>query len=717
MNRPTKSSSSGASETDVGLKVVHMPWLSRQEFATKVRDGPTALSLSEIPSDKPRHWRSLAVKSDAEIDHGWDGILTGSPRNKDGWRRPPEGPTARLDRRGRHVSPHTRPERCSVITARRVMALFEAATRRRFALAVIGSSIIALAEVGAMLLILPLMALIVGGDAGSSVVDRLDTLFGDPSDERLAAYIAGVVLFGFVFKGLAAMAIRWWSLTFINREAAHTAGDLLRYYLTAPMSLHVRRGTADLLRTLNDALGQVYGAVIGGGMTILVESITIVTMAGAMLLIAPLPTLAVAAYFGLAGYTLQRAIKSRAIANGQRLVGATYMAGRTALQSLGGIREIKLRNEQEVFVDAFMHHREVVGEANRTSSFISEMPKYALEILFILGVGIMTVAAYSGNDPEAALGILAVFAVAGFRLIPSTVRLLGSVNVVRNGLPSLDLIEPDIEGARRDRKDRVVRTLDRLPFHQDLVLDDVSFRYPDSAHDVVKGLSLRLPAGTSLALVGASGAGKSTMVDLILGLQRPTRGRILVDGVDIGQHLSSWQANLAMVPQDVYLLDMTLKENVHFSPVLDDPGDERLHRVLRQTQLDDLVSGLEHGVDTGLGERGGRLSGGQRQRVGIARALFRRPTLLVLDEATSALDNVTERQITDTMSSLQGDVTLVVVAHRLSTVRHCDQIAFMEDGEITALGTFDQLRLTSAGFARLVELGSLDSVDERVQDR
>lgn len=589
------------------------------------------------------------------------------------------------------------------------MALFESATRKRFVLAVLGSSVIALAEVGAMLLILPLMALIVGGEAGSGVVGRLDALFGDPSDERLAAYIAGLVLFGFVFKGVAGLGIRWWSLTFINRESAHTAGDLLRFYLTAPMSLHVRRGTADLLRTLNDALGQVYGAVIGGGMTVLIESITIVTMASAMLLIAPLPTLAIAAYFGLAGYCLQRAIKTRALANGQRLVGATYLAGRTALQSLGGIREIKLRNEQEVFVDAFMHQRAIVGDANRTAAFITELPKYSLEILFIFGVGIMTVAAYAGNDPEKALGILAVFAVAGFRLIPSTVRLLASVNVVRNGLPSLDLLEADIDGARRAREDRVPQIADRLPFYKDLVMETVHFRYPDGKVDVVKGLDLTLPVGTSLALVGASGAGKSTMVDLILGLQRPTSGRILVDGVDIGHRLTSWQANLAMVPQDVYLLDMTLKENVHFSPVLDDPGDVRLHRVLRQTQLDDVVSGLEHGVETPLGERGGRLSGGQRQRVGIARALFRSPSLLVLDEATSALDNVTERQITDTMNSLKGEVTLVIVAHRLSTVRHCDQIAFMEDGRITALGTFDELRRTSAGFARLVELGSLDA--------
>jgi ABC-type multidrug transport system fused ATPase/permease subunit len=226
-----------------------------------------------------------------------------------------------------------------------------------------------------------------------------------------------------------------------------------------------------------------------------------------------------------------------------------------------------------------------------------------------------------------------------------------------------------------------------------------------------------VPAGTSLALVGTSGAGKSTLVDVMLGLQRPTGGRILADGVDIGERLPQWQANISMVPQDVYLLDNSLRENIHFALASDPTHDEDLMMVVEQAQLGDLLSELPEGLDTSVGERGTRLSGGQRQRVGIARALYRRPQLLVLDEATSALDNETERRITSTIETLHGQVTVVVVAHRLSTVRRCDQIAFLEAGRVAAIGTFEEVCRANATFAHLVELGTLDvTVPPRVVD-
>jgi ABC-type multidrug transport system fused ATPase/permease subunit len=417
----------------------------------------------------------------------------------------------------------------------------------------------------------------------------------------------------------------------------------------------------------------------------------------------------VVAFFGTFGWLTQRMIRDRALRNGQRLMLSSFLSGRAALHALGGVKEIKLRNEQEVFVDDFMKHRLAIGETGRSSAFLADLPKYTMEILFVLGVAVMTVAAFASNAPQGALALLAMFVVAGFRVLPSSVRLISSLNVVRAGVGALDLVLNDLVAA----KDYVPATArpatDRLPFTRSLVLEDVSFRYPDSDRDVLKGIDLQVPAGTSLALVGTSGAGKSTLVDLLLGLQRPTTGRILADGVDIVEHLPEWQANISMVPQDVYLLDNSLRENIHFSLENDPSQDEDLMVVVDQAQLGDLLAELPEGLDTGVGERGTRLSGGQRQRVGIARALFRRPQLLVLDEATSALDNETERRITSTIDALHGNVTVVVVAHRLSTVRRCDQIAFLEAGRIAAIGSFEEVRQANATFARLVELGTLDA--------
>ena len=235
----------------------------------------------------------------------------------------------------------------------------------------------------------------------------------------------------------------------------------------------------------------------------------------------------------------------------------------------------------------------------------------------------------------------------------------------------------------------------------------VSFRYPGATEDALSSVSVTLAHGSSIAFVGGSGAGKTTLVDVILGLHDPYEGRVTVDGVDIAGRKRRWQTNVGYVPQDVYLLDATLAENIAFDQDSSTIDNAALVRAIAQAQLDDMVARLPSGVDTQVGERGSRLSGGQRQRIGIARALYRRPELLVLDEATSALDNETEHRINETIRELHGAITLVVVAHRLSTVRHADQIAFMNQGRVECVGTFDEVREQSPEFERLVRLGSM----------
>jgi ABC-type multidrug transport system fused ATPase/permease subunit len=596
-----------------------------------------------------------------------------------------------------------------VLTAlRRALELFDVSTRRKLGLAVAGATLIALAEVGAVVMVLPLMALLLGQE-DNATVNVLRRLLGEPSDEQLAASLASAVLLSFVLKAVISLAIRWWTLGLINRESALSACRLLRYYLYAPMSLHVRRGTADLLRMMNDAQSTVFSSVVAGWTSVITEAITIAAMVLALLIVAPAPTAVIVSFFGVAGWLTQRAIRDRSLRNGQSLMISTHLSGRSALHALGGIKEIKLRNEHEVFIDDFMKHRLAIAETARSNTFLNDLPKHTLEILFVLGVALMTVIAFSSDAPEGALALLAIFAVAGFRVLPSTVRLIASLNVVRSGVSALNLVHQDLLVARSFVPDVQPDVAERLPFREDIVFEGVSFRYEDGHDDVLRAIDLRIAAGSSLALVGTSGSGKSTLVDLLLGLQQPTSGRILVDGIDVREALSAWQANLAVVPQDVYLLDNSLRENIHFALANDPLLDDELAPVIHQAQLEDLVAELPEGLDTSVGDRGTRLSGGQRQRVGIARALFRRPSLLVLDEATSALDNETERRITNIIDSLHGDVAVVVVAHRLSTVRRCDQIAFVEAGRIASLGTFDEVRAMNPSFAHLVKLGSLDA--------
>lgn len=592
---------------------------------------------------------------------------------------------------------------------KRALALFDAKTTRRFYLAIAGSTVIALGEVAALLLVLPLMQLITG-DFSAGALPLIRSLLGGPDDDRLATYLASAVIIGFILKSLIALAIRWWTSGFVLRRGAAASSALMRYYLHAPYSMHVQRGAADLLRRMSDAMTQVFDRILNPAISLATEMITIAAMAGALVVVAPIPTLAVTLYFGVASWILQRLVRDQVKLSGKRLMAANLEILRYALQALAGIKEIQLRNDQEVFVQRYHEARSRAAMEYRTMAFIGELPKYAMEMLFIGAIGIMTVLSFALESSTEALGVLALFAVAGFRVLPSCVRLIASLNTLRSAEEALDLVEADSRAAQLAEVAIVDHRPVALPLTDFLEINDLSFCYIDAPEPVLSNINLRVRAGTSLALVGRSGAGKTTLVDLILGLRQPTNGTILADGANVGAQLQAWQAGLATVPQDVYLLEGSIRDNVYFTPGVHEPDDTRLHSVIEQASLTDLIAELPDGLDTQVGDRGTRLSGGQRQRVGLARALFRAPHLLVLDEATSALDNETENEVSRTITKLHGHITTILVAHRLSTVKHCDQVAFLEDGRISAIGTFDELKLKSPGFARLVALGSLDDV-------
>jgi ABC-type multidrug transport system fused ATPase/permease subunit len=242
---------------------------------------------------------------------------------------------------------------------------------------------------------------------------------------------------------------------------------------------------------------------------------------------------------------------------------------------------------------------------------------------------------------------------------------------------------------------------------REIRVEGVTFTHDGREDPAVKDVSFSVPAGSAVALVGASGAGKSTIVDIMLGLYSPSSGRVTANGTDIRTILPEWQQSLGLVPQEVYLLDDDLRANIAFGEPDDQIDETRLAQAIAGAQLEELVASLPEGLETFVGERGVRLSGGQRQRIGIARALYTRPRLLILDEATSALDNETERRISETIHALHGSVTIIIVAHRLSTVRDCDQVVLLDGGEVAAVGGFEELQLVSPDFARMVELGNL----------
>ena len=318
------------------------------------------------------------------------------------------------------------------------------------------------------------------------------------------------------------------------------------------------------------------------------------------------------------------------------------------------------------------------------------------------------------NTSDDVLALLALFVAAGFRLLPSLVKMMASYSSIRTGRKGFDLVVSDLL-AFPETLDTLDADFDPepMPITRGLVVDEVSFSYPSSTFPVLDQVSFTVPRGESLGIVGSSGAGKSTLVDILLGLHLPSSGRLLVDDRDVVTNMPGWQAGIGLVPQDVYLMDDTLAANIAFGIDESEIDRELLDAVVVQSQLSPFVQSLPLGLGSIVGERGVRISGGQRQRIGIARSLYARPSLLILDEATSALDNETEQRISETIDSLHGTLTMIVVAHRLSTIRNCDRILFLDAGSVRDIGTFAELVERDPEFANLARLAKVEREEGR----
>jgi ABC-type multidrug transport system fused ATPase/permease subunit len=378
---------------------------------------------------------------------------------------------------------------------------------------------------------------------------------------------------------------------------------------------------------------------------------------------------------------------------------------RDVQQALAAVKEIKAGAVEEPFIERIRTSRRTMLNSYRILSLALVQPRYVLELVMVGAAGLVSVFAYSTEPAAAATASIAVFLAGGFRILAPMTKVFNGLNQARAAAPSIDQVANDIVSLERPAQEQLAPSDFVGPLVPRIEVRDLTYTYPGSQRPAVSGVDLDVRPGEAVALLGASGAGKSTMVDLLLGLLDPTAGVIRVGGHDLTTVRRAWQRSVAYVPQAISLLDASVRENVVFG--WKEEGDARIWSVLERAQLRPIIEDLPDGVDTRIGERGVRLSGGQRQRLGIARALYRQPLLLVLDEATAALDNETEAQLTQVLEGLRGSLTTVVIAHRLSTVRNVDRVYFFSDGRITGSGRFDELSGRIPEFARLVQLASV----------
>lgn len=551
---------------------------------------------------------------------------------------------------------------------------------------------------------LALLAMVIGPVAAGNGVEL--PLIGEIGDVGVLMAI-GVIVLLTLAKGSASVWALYWATRRAARYELELGMRLFGSYMRAPWIARLGKNSADIVRITDSSVNLSVTGYSMQGATLVGEAISLTAIVVVLGVAYPAIGTVTLVYLGSLGCILYFWIQRRSREAGRVNIRTSLRTSRLITEMVGAMKELTLRGKNAEVEGIVRESRAETVRARANIQFLNQLPRFVLEAGIIGGFVLMgAVGFWTGGAPGAATAI-ALFGLAGFRMAPSVVRFQSVTSALavnrahaRRLLDEIKDAEESAASARAPREDALP------PAPRTLRCEDVSFRYPSAPTDAVRHVTLDIEFGKMTALVGASGSGKSTMVDLLLGLLSPTSGRLVVDDVPLHHATAAWRAQVGYVPQDVALFDATVAQNVALS--WDDSFDrERVRRALDQAQLLATAEAREGGIDAHVGERGLGLSGGQRQRLGIARALYADPSVLVLDEATSALDTATESAVTDALRALRGDVTLIVVAHRLATVKSADQIAFMREGELVAAGTFDHLVDTVPDFAEQAALAGL----------
>ena len=366
-------------------------------------------------------------------------------------------------------------------------------------------------------------------------------------------------------------------------------------------------------------------------------------------------------------------------------------------QGLGGVKDVKLLGREADFLSTFSEHSVKSGQVAQFMEILQKLPRLWLEVLAVSGLALLVLIMLSQErEMSSIVPTIGLFAAAAFRLMPSVNRILNAVQKLRYGLVPINNLYEDFQILEQEPVVASIDSPKKILLQDDICIADITYSYYEAPAAALSNLSIRIKKGESVGIIGPSGSGKSTLVDLILGLLTPDTGQILIDGQDIQNNLRLWQDQIGYVPQAIYLTDDTLRRNVAFGLPHSQIDDLAVKRAIQSAQLEEFVSSLPDGLETFVGERGIRLSGGQRQRIGIARALYHEPGVLVLDEATSALDTATEKGVMEAVTALHGSKTVIIVAHRLSTVENCDLLCRLEQGRLIATGTPAELLKVSS---------------------
>ncbi|MEN9620991.1 MAG: hypothetical protein RL499_1184 [Actinomycetota bacterium] len=586
-------------------------------------------------------------------------------------------------------------------TLRRLLAVMPPSASRFLAVYATLLGLLSILDAAALgLLALIITPLITGAQATLPLVGELDSV---------GLIIAlGIVCALIVVKGALTLVLVWIAARRMARYELIIGNQLLDAYLNAPWVDRLKRNSSDLIRIADIGIANTIAGFVLPIATLPGEIMTFTVVLAVLSISQPLVAAISFVYLGLVAVVLYFWISRRASEAGRVGLRYSMTVSRLITEMVGALKEITLRDKIDEVAEVVRGNRVHTARARSNIQILGNVPRVVLEAALIGGFVLVGAAGYLTGGLAAAVTAISLFALAGFRMVPSIQRLQNVLTQVTTAVPYVETVVGDILDAQSARAEKPASGAASVSIESptSLTLDGVGFRYPGADQWAVRGVSLSIPFGSTAAIVGASGSGKSTLIDLLLGLIEPDEGVIAIDGTPLTDLTRWWRARVGYVPQEVSLFDASIAQNVALS-WSDDVDRDRVMAALDGAQLLPTIEARFGGIDGGIGERGLSLSGGQRQRLGVARALYADPLVLVLDEATSALDTVTEASVTEAIMGLKGRVTTVTVAHRLATIQHSDQIFFMSEGVLADHGTFDQLVASNPEFARQAALAGL----------
>jgi ABC-type multidrug transport system fused ATPase/permease subunit len=567
--------------------------------------------------------------------------------------------------------------------------------RRQLALLVLLMVMVSFAEVVSLSALVPFLAALTSPQRlfEQPELQFLIQIFSISSAEELLGPVTLLFCFAILISGITRMILLWTTTRLSYELGADLSMSVYRRTLYQPYLTHISGNSSELVASMSTKVDGVILHIINPILIAVSSSVILVAILGLLILFDPWVSLIIFIGFVIIYLVIIKVFKSRLWLNSKKISLETTQVIKLVQESLGGIRDVLLDNTQEIYCQEYGRADDALRKAQASNYFIANSPRFIIEATGMLLIAVIALyLAKNNHNTGETIITLGVFGLGAQRLLPVLQQLYNSLTTIKGNQANLEDVLQLLEQPLINDSSSTSEKSSSFIFKHQITLSQASFRYSKELPYVINNIDLDIPKGKRIGFIGHTGSGKSTLIDLLIGLINPTEGALIIDGIHIDNHNSrQWQKHIAHVPQTIHLIDATISENIAFGERLSDIDLNRIKDAAKKAQIDQLIQSWELGYESLVGERGVRLSGGQRQRIAIARALYKQSDVIVFDEATSALDEVTEKSLMDAIALLNTSLTILIVAHRVSTLKQCDQIVELENGCIKRIGTYSEI--------------------------